>query len=418
MFIKNKHLIDSDGKYVQTIDNEFFLTADSVDIASLPTELIKAIKRFMIKPVYRLYLLNQDESIRDDISEYLIEGGNYDVNYQSGVRRNLKVSLMNADGVWNPNPIYGRIWKGSKFRFDIGLVVRSSVYWHQSGIYALHSTLDPNESSNRRIDLTLMDKFTLLNGVLGGKTEFTYEIPVGTKIKDAIQSLLLLDKGNGTSFDLKPLHFPYLYENAVTAYTIKKTPNDSIGQIILDLTQMISCDVYYNETGELVVESGTDMLASTHSSVLWEFKDTDKEYIQNPLERNFSDMINKVIVVGANINGKVFSARSENKNPMSPCNIHLMPDVNFEYIEDSNISSDELAQDLADYKLHKASVSGLSISFICTFMPHLNVNKTILISNKNYNFKRSPFTIQSLSMPIGSGATMNLSITNNEELPF
>lgn len=420
MFIRNKYLVDSDGKYIQTIDNEYFLTADMISLSTIPSEVIQAIKAPIIKPVFRLFLLNPDESVREDISEDILFGsGSLEVTFQNGQRRSLSITLKSENRKWYPNPMNGYLWKGTKFRFDIGIVVRNDVYWKQSGIFTPTKIDIPDDSPKDEININFADKFALLDGTLGGKTESSYNIPVGTKIRDAIQSLLLLDKGNGVPFDMQDILFPPQYENSMTAYTIKKSASDSIGNIILELAQMVSCDVYYNEVGSLVIESGVDNLASVYKPIVWDFKDSDMEYIQNPLERDFSQVINKVIVVGANFNGSIFDAYAENRNPNSPTNIFFTPDINVEYIEDSNVYSDEFAQDLADYTLHKKSMYGLSISFVCTYMPIFDVNTAIQITNKKHGFKKNEFLIQRFSVPIrSSNAEINMGIINIKELPF
>ena len=49
------------------------------------------VKRPLTFPIFKLYILNYDETIREDISEYLLTGGSFDINYNSGQRRTLSV---------------------------------------------------------------------------------------------------------------------------------------------------------------------------------------------------------------------------------------------------------------------------------------------------------------------------------------
>ena len=73
-----------------------------------------------ISQCYRLFLLNPDESIRNEIpQEDLILGGSYSENYQNGQRRSLSFSLFNRQKKYTPS-ING-LWTETKFKQEVGL---------------------------------------------------------------------------------------------------------------------------------------------------------------------------------------------------------------------------------------------------------------------------------------------------------
>lgn len=84
----------------------------------ITNELYRTIvRRSLTSPIFKLYILNYDETIREDITDCLLTGGSLDINYNSGQRRTLSVKLMNNKNRFKFNP-YGGLWKGVKFRFD------------------------------------------------------------------------------------------------------------------------------------------------------------------------------------------------------------------------------------------------------------------------------------------------------------
>ena len=104
-------------------------------------------------------------------------------------------------------------------------------------------------------------------------------------------------------------------------------------------------------------------------------------------------------VIGANIEGDLVSYTARNENPKSASNIwSLEPTVL--RITDDNIYSAELARQRAEYELFKQGLLTITYSFKCTFMPILDVNKIVMVSNSEYGFENIPFLIQSVNIPI------------------
>lgn len=70
----------------------------------------------------------------------------------------------------------------------------------------------------------------------------------------------------------------------------------------------------------------------------------------------------------------------------------------------------------AVYYLKRNSMLGIQLSFNCPIIPHLDVNKTIEISDQWHDIANGIFVVQSLSIPLGSNA-MEISATNINWLP-
>ena len=227
-FIKHKRLfVRADSGYEPfLVDNEFFLTADLADVINANNsnfsyeEYVAAIKYPLSIRVCRVYLLNDDESIFKNISEYVISG-NLSFKFAKGQTRSGNLTLFNHSKIFNPHPINGLLWDGKKLRIDMGLYFNRTVYWKKCGIYLMKNPEINIEDET--ISIQIYDKYAGLDGTVGGKRANVFKISVGTNVKQAIQLCLSETNYNGKCYDNKPIIFPSIYNSEVTPYTINKT---------------------------------------------------------------------------------------------------------------------------------------------------------------------------------------------------
>lgn len=387
----------------------------------LPQQYIKIVKEQAIRPRFRLSLLYPDESFREDISEYLIQGsGSLQIQYAQGQRRSLNFTLNNESGVFTPNGINSKIWVNTKFQLDLGMeMANGDVVWNSAGIFVIGTPQITREDARKIIDIQCYDKFALLDGTLGGTLDATYEIDAGEKIYNIIVDTLLQDNGNGVPIDLKTIFFDPSLINESTVYTLSKSANESYGDMLIELANMIACDIYYNTNGNLVIQSGIKDISQVNKPTLWIFKDTEYEYLSGHINYNFTDVRNRVTVVGANVNsdGGLYIAVSENTNPRSQTRVDLIGIKNY-YLEDSNIYTQTLAQDRADYELNKLSIVQQTVQISSAFMIHLDVNNCIAITDDFFNYFDNRFIIQSISIPLSIHSNMTIDCTNIATLPY
>lgn len=477
-----------------TVKKEIFLTADTIsnDIYSYGgNEYNIAIKSPVSKKVVRIYLLNNDESLKQDISEFITEW-DLEFQYQQGITRTGNLTIINLNQEWNPHPLKKTVWKGSKFKIEIGIYYNDIVFWRDCGIYVCGDiTVD---TSNNTISFPIYDKFALLDGTIGGKRVSSFSIPKGTLIKDAIKLCLSEHKDNlGEAinvstlpsvvdaiktlslpssvdsigrvyyitttktyyywssknkavimngnmfkipksskiyrfdgkryielkkevFDIKPILFPAKYLNEKTPYTITKDPNGTIGEIIIELADMISCDVYYNTTGNLVLNTGAvtnDDLSN--KSVLWSYNEKYNQCTQPTYDIKFSELINQVIVAGSIANGYQYKASVVNDNPKSQMNIY-MTEPNPLYIEDTNLIGDDYCLTRAKYEMIKQGRLSIQINFDSIYIPHLDCNFLFLLTNAKLGIENEKFVINTIK--IKQDMTMTITASNVDEVSF
>lgn len=383
------------------------------DYVNLKT-VINLLKEPVIEIHYRLFLLNADETINRLIPEedIIISEGNYSENYQNGQRKNLSIALMNEDGKYTPSG--NGLWITDRFRFDVGISSQyynyDTIYWFPKGIYVLGNPSAEHETSSKKINLTLLDKFAYLEGPIG-TFETTYEIPSGAPIKDAIISLLNLSNGSGIPIDYKPIIYDKKFEGRTMPYKLSKDAGSTIGELILDLGTILNAEVFYDNMGYLTFYPINDTMVDIDKPTLWDYDDNSVDLSSLSLTYDFENTVNSIHVVGDEINNAIFYAFAENQNPLSPICIAKIG-RRVLYINDSNIFSNSLAKDRARYELRKHGILSTTSTINVSFNPLLIVNNLISITDSFFKYNRERFLVQSITYNLGTGAQMTLSCSN------
>ena len=403
-----KALADQTNNVLWSQYGEVLRLVDSSSISM--SYLTDVLKRPTIKPRFRLFVLNPDETINYEIPEedIIINSGNFTENYQNGQRKSVNINLINIDGKYTPS--INTIWVHDRFRFDIGLEFDGQVYWFPRGIYILGNPSADHQDSDKQVSLTLVDKFAVLEGK-AGTLEATYEIPVDSDIEQAIMGILTLDNGSGYPIDLKPIIYDRAFKGLKMPYTLSKDAGSTLGEMLLEIGTILNAEVYYNSQGNLCFININETTLDIQKASLWDYSDEDRDYGNATANYDFENAINEVHVVGDNINNKIFSAMAKNENPVSPLCIQRIG-RRIEYINDSNIYSDYLAQQRANYELRKFGILKTTMNIQVSFNPLLFVNNLVTITDKYYNLTRERFLIQSISYTIGNESQMTVSCSN------
>ena len=94
----------------------------NLKLSDIKTEINKNI----IRPRFRICMLNSDETIKNIIpNEDIILGGQYTENYQNGQRRSISISLYNEQGKYTPS-ING-LWEGKKMSLELGIEIQDNI---------------------------------------------------------------------------------------------------------------------------------------------------------------------------------------------------------------------------------------------------------------------------------------------------
>ena len=423
---------------------------------------IKAIKSNIIFPVFKVELMDFSENVIGELTQDISreDSGSISINYQQGVRRSCSLTLINvAENLKFKQPKYSldenNIWINTKFKLYTGIKIPKiernlneiqyntnenilyaeeeydylaykhqmekfdyGIYFFSQGVYLLTDPSSLRDLSKQTISINGIDKF----GVFGSETNFnqteaTYLIPFETSVKKAVRDILKFDKGNGLPLDVKEPYIDEFVGAQKLEYEIKKSPETYFADILIEMANMFACDIYYDVEGRLHFEKGNETKDMENFSSLWDFSDKEPEYFAPQLNYDFTSVYNVVKVVGNNPAAGLFEDIQKNNNPSSPTRIGLIGEKIL-YIESSFCYNLERTKDFAKYMLRKKSMVPLTLSFQSSFMPHLEVNSVITITDEYFNYVQQRFIIQSLTMPLSTKSQMDIECTNAATIPY
>ena len=397
---------------MQDIISEVYVNSNNLSLFE------QLLKRQIIKPWFKLVILNpRTETDSDDISEYVLDW-NLSATYQNGIRRTLSITLSNADKHFIIHPFTGNLWHGTKFRLDVGIIYQRQAFKVAQGVFVLPSVDKNLVYSDDKISLSLSDKFIMFENSMGGATDLDFIIKNGTLMRDAVYSLVHYGEDENNPIDIKPIIIDSKYYDTVIEYDIEKNTDTNFSEFLIEVAQIPSMEIYYDNYGNMTLSSGIDDLANVVRPVMWTFKEDDIEFLDGTYHYNFDKLVNKVRVVGGVFNGKVFDAEAVNSNPASLANTQINR-VHQKNVSDDNIYSDRLAQDRADYELYTSMREFCTVSCNCTLLPHLDVNNIIIIDKPELGIINEKFLINSLSMNFdGTAITMSFEACKVNEMPF
>lgn len=382
----------------------------------IPIDLIKSeLSKSLLRPRFRLYWLNDDETIWDILPEEDILDGTYNENYQNGQRRNLSITLINETGKYTPS-ING-LWTNIKFSFEMGLELEdSSVIWFPKGIYTISSISTSHGAGEKTVSIELNDKFSILEGK-AGTFETSYLIDVGNEIESVIDDILKYNKGDGSVIDPKAFIYDSSFKGKKIEAPISKEAGSNFGEILLEIATQLSAEVFYDVEGHLNFVPINYVSDDIDKPIIYQIYDYAGDFNDNNLSFDLNSIINRIVVIGSTVDGGICQAVAVNDDPSSPLCYQRIGYRTESPINDTNITNEVLAQERANYELRNKLILKASASITTMFNPLLLVNNFIGITDEFYGFKQELFLIQSISTNLNS-PTFSVSCTNAKNIPF
>lgn len=410
---RTQNLLLSSGDTIPiTMDSQDFFGIYNFDISYL----INMLKNNYAYPRWRIYVLFPDEVINYEIpNEDIKLGGSFSENYQDGQRKSLSFSLYNESGKYSPN--INMFWANTRLRLDMGAeLISGETIWFQAGVFVVSNAQDSVSTSEKMVQITAKDKFSLFEDKTG-TIESTYEIPEGTEIEEVFKTILLSDMGDGSPFDIKPIIYHSSFKGKKTQATISKSAGETYGSILLELATQLSAEIFYNSQGCLTLVPTNETSLDVDKPLLFDFADENGDFSGLDFSFDMSSIVNKIVVIGSSVKGQVVSATAVNDDAASPLCYQKIGYRTGSIINDSNITTEVLAQERAQYELRKQLILKSSTSISVSFNPLLAVNNLVAITNEHFNLSHERFLIQSISCPLDYSGTMSVTISNIKNLP-
>jgi hypothetical protein len=368
---------------------------------------LDTLKGNIFKPRVKIeWLRKEDESPYQEITgDIESSSGNLTINKANGSRRSVDLTLNNISGDYIPS--FDGLFLRQKFKLYLGLEINGEDFFMPQGIFVLDNPTAISTSSKATMTIKGLDKFSLLDGSIGGETSVNYSIPVGSNMYEAIKQILV------EAGDKKEPILHSEFQDIVTPYTVEKEIGDNIGDIIIEYANMLSANVYYDIEGRLVFEKDTD---DTVKGSEWDYNTDEFAYLGSSQEYKFGEVFNAVLVIGDNINGEIFDFKAVNSNLLSDTSVPNVGFVRVKVIKDENIYSNELAEERAWYELKKLISIQAKTSINSVPMYHLDVDKVVTLTDNKLKLDKERVIINSISISFKVGGEMTLEVVKATEL--
>jgi len=388
-----------------SIDGENFI-GQNVDIEKLE----KAIDLNYVTVTYHIYVLYPDETINYEIPpEKIKPGGSYTENYQNGQRRSLTFTLYNESGEYTPG--INNLWAGTRLRLDACLEYLDKKITFIKGHFVINKTNPSLTAGAKEVVVTAGDKFSWFDNSTGRLTD-TYEIPEGNDIEEIVKTILLTEMGNGDVFDTKEILVDEKLKGKKTQVTITKNAGETYGDILLELATQMSAEIFYNANGNLTLVPISEVTDDKDKPLLG-FFDADKgDLAQLSFDYDYNSIVNRVVVLGNSKDGYVYRATAVNSDERSPLCYQRIGYRTGSIINDSNIYSDLIALERAEYELRQKLILKTTSSSPILFNPFLSVNNLIAINSEYYDLQKEKFLLQSISFNLDTEGQMTISFSN------
>lgn len=369
-------------------------------------------------PIAKVDFLHlEDESVKRTVIGEILSG-NITANRSNGVRRTVSVELMNLDGEFNPDED-GDIWINYKFAISLGIRMKNDNgeledKYFPHGVFISRSPSVVSSPSGCEITIDGIDKFSLFDGQLGGDLDAIYKIPVDSDIELAMRTILntYVDENATVVRDPKSPIIPTIAAGMDKApYTIVEEITSNLGAVMTHMRQVTARNMFYDVTGRFHFENN---IPDIEKGAEWDFKDTNSMYLGSSMTYNFEGVINKVVVVGANVNGSLAKASAVNTNQRSSTCIQKIG-IKLRTYSVPAIKTDAQALEYAKYLLRYLSVLQSSVSLTCVPVYHLNVDDIVTITDKNHEIDEKRFVVLSYSIPF-DGSAMTMEVIDTDEL--
>lgn len=360
------------------------------------------------KPIYKIEFLNKiDDSVDEYWEDYVgNNSGSINVSNTDGSRRSSSFTIRNYDNKFSS--LVSGLSIGDKYKVYLGyeLDENEEIYFPQ-GVFVFSDPVLVSETSNKTINISGGDKWSMLDGTVGGILDATYQVPKGTSLGEFISRTLQLDIVRDW---VKPNIDNSIFD-AKTTYDIIHQAGETIADVVLEVAFNLSCYVYYDENGIFTMRP---FLYDLERPSIYTFDYNGVNYLNAQKTINLGQVYNAVLLVAENMQnenvpiiGYIENNDASDENSILNGTIKKVYNVT-EYI--NGIDSQKKADERVSYELKKVVSQQSVVSLNSLALYHFVENNIVIISDEYLNCYKERFLITSIDFNIGSEATMTLGL--------
>lgn len=356
--------------------------------------------------IYKIELIRKSdqtpyESIEDSV---LNSTGTINVTLGDGVRRTCSMTLKNIDNKYTS--LFSNLSIGSKFKVSIGYNINGTPKYFPQGVFVFDSPSINSMLSEKTVDISGTDKWSMMDGTNGGIFEMTYIVESGDTIKNVIERTIVLDICN----DLTPPIIDESIQNIEIPYDLEYSAGQSMSELMLEIGVIANAYIYYDENGALnikPIEYDAEK-GSTYDFVSGQ----DINYISATKQLLYTDVYNGVFVEADNSQDDVLpiTAYVQNMDLTDPNSVPNLGHTKWYQVTDytSGINTQQKADERVAYELAKKASLSSSLSINCSTIPHIVENTIITLTDEYVGSNQERFLVNSLSIPISYDGTMTI----------
>lgn len=258
----------------------------------MPTASEYNVAKQNVRELYaKISLLNFNFQIVDELSGVVISD-TWNVNATSDIRRTGTLNLIPTDSSFDIKS-GNKIWLDKYIQPYIGIkdIHTGEIVYTNMGIYMISNPNETISSTNKEINLQLVDLMAKLTGLRGGNLQaYTYQIPVGSDIRNAIIAILKENGFNKYIIDIQEGDYKE------TQYDISIDPTGTYYQLLLELCNMnINYQMYFDVEGVFHYERIPD---GANEQIFVDDDMWENNVIDYQVNTDFNSLKNSITVIG------------------------------------------------------------------------------------------------------------------------
>lgn len=360
------------------------------------------------QPIFKLeFLTKTDETPYESIEDTMLNSdGSLNVTLNNGVRRTCSITLVNQNNKYTS--LFSNLSLGSKFSLSLGYIIYGTPFYFPQGVFVFDNPTLISDLDNKVITISGTDKWSMINGTNGGILQATYQIEIGSTLRNIVKQTLSLD----VVYDPIVPNIDDSIADFAMPYIITKEAGSTVSEILLEVVATVNAYIYYDVNGVCNIRA---FEYDEDKGSLHHFYKDDMNFLNVSKTYGYDVLCNAVFVIADNLqNDKVpIYAEAINNDASDP---NSVPNLGYkkykpitEFVE--GITTQSLADQRCRYELKLIASKQSQISISARPLYHMLENQIIEVTDEYISANVERFLINGFTLPISTDGTMTIQAT-------